>query len=71
MGGFDMPKCHAAVLMVAEGCSKQTFLRVTLLEKSFFFFFPPLIFSNVLKDLKAALEQKCHFGLCLQVCHLK
>lgn len=63
-----MPKCHAAVLIVAVGCSKQAFLIVTLLEKPFF---PPLLFSNALKNLKEALEQKCYFCLCLQVCDLK
>lgn len=28
-GGLICQKCHAAVLMVAVGCSKQTFLRAT------------------------------------------
>lgn len=54
MWGYGMPKCHAAVLIVAVVCSKQTFLIVTLLEKSFFF--PPSAFQQCFKELKSSFR---------------
>lgn len=54
MWGCDMPKCHAAVPRVPVGCSKQTFLKVTLLEKSFFFFSSH--FQQCFKGLKSSFR---------------
>lgn len=53
MEGFGMQKCHAAVLIVAVGYSKQTFLIVTLLEKSFFF---PSAFQQCFEELKSGFR---------------
>lgn len=51
--GFGMQKCHAAVLIVAVDCSKQTFLIVALLENSFF---SPSAFQQCFKELKSSFR---------------